>query len=109
MQKRPTKIDCEETTGAHSGDFLQLYFAIFAIIQSTYSRILSNSRHSHLMHISLYPDNHSSEDRWSSAAWQIRILYCVRYITYLIIKEIEESRNRRVFLSTINITLSTEI
>jgi len=36
-----------------SGNFLQLYFVTFAIIQSTYSRIPSNSRHSHLMHISL--------------------------------------------------------
>jgi len=26
----------------------------FAIIQSTYSKIPSNSRHSHLMHISLW-------------------------------------------------------
>lgn len=74
MQKQPMKIDCKGTTKAHSGDFLQLYFATFAIIQSTYSRIPSNSRHSHLMHISLYRDNHSSEDRWDSVAWQIRIL-----------------------------------
>lgn len=67
MRKRPLKIDCKGTMEARSGDFLQLYFATFTVIQSTYSRIPSNGRQSHLMHVSLCHDNHPAKDRWESS------------------------------------------